>query len=195
MQPLRSIVVLMLAIALAGCSSWDFKTDYAPSAHFDAYRTFAWHPKGVNMPDNPRFNSRMIEDRIRIAVGKTLADKGLTLVASAEDADLLITFHAAVDREMSLSTINSWYGYGYYRGYPYYGGWGSGASTTYVNQWDQGTLIVDLIQNEIGGDDDFLVWRGAASGAVGETRRSPAESQAFIDGILANMFANYPPKQ
>ena len=88
-----------------------------------------------------------------------------------------------------------WYGGPWYGGYPYYGGWGSGASTTYVNQWDEGTLIVDLIQNEIGDDDDFLVWRGAASGAVGETRRSPTESQAFIDGILANMFVSYPPKQ
>ena len=55
MRKLSIPVLLALSLLVAGCSSWDFKTDYAPSAHFDAYKTFAWHPKGVNMPDDPRF--------------------------------------------------------------------------------------------------------------------------------------------
>jgi hypothetical protein len=65
---------------------------------------------------------------------------------------------------------------------------GVGTSSTYVNEWDEGTLLVDII--DAGRNE--LVWRGTATGTV-EPELTPAESQARLDDAAAKLLQTFPP--
>jgi len=139
--------VPLLLVMITSCSSAKFTTDYAPNVDFSKYTTFAWYPGGNNLPEDPRYNTSLVNERLVDAIEYALKGKGLTMVNPAQ-ADLLVVYHGIVQQKTSYTTVNAHYGYSpYYGGYGAWGGWGMGTGTTYANNYDEGTLIVDLLEN------------------------------------------------
>lgn len=179
----------VLLLAAGACKSVQYGADYSPRADFGSYSTWAWNPKGNNLSDDPRFNMEMIEKRIVAAVEATLPDRGLTR-ASVEDADLLVVFHLSINGKLSASTINSFYAYPYYWGYPGPYAWGSPNGG--MASWDEGTLLIDLVENTAG-DDDQLVWRGTAEGGIEKESREPEETERRTRDLVRRILGKYPP--
>jgi len=86
---------------------------------------------------------------------------------------------------MSLQTINSNYGYGH--GW-YGGGFGVGTSTTYVNEWDEGTLLIDVIDAK----KNELIWRGSAQAEL-RKHQDPSEGQEVLNDVVARILRDFPP--
>ncbi len=183
----RLSVVCLLALALgatAGCKGVSYTSDYDTDAGFSKYRTYAWNPKGNNMPNDPRFRGDIVEARIIRSTNKAMQEVGLTPAASAENADLLITFHAGLDARITATQVQAHYGYDYYWG-------GYAVGTTYQAYYDQGTIVFDLMANLPGGEDK-LVYRGHATSGIEEKPREPAEMDQNMDRIMSNILGNYP---
>ena len=73
---------------------------------------------------------------------------------------------------MSVSTYGTSYGGGYGRSRRGRGGWGGGVSTstTSVDEWTEGTLVIEIIDSEL----EELVFTGSAQAKLNEDQ-SPEE--------------------
>ncbi len=175
-------LALVSTLALLACGGGvSVNTDYDPGADFGSYRTYAWADRTESGDDDPRVYNAITMGRVRTAVDRALAAKGYSQ-ATGGGVDFYVAWHGAIEGRMSYQTINSHYGYGW--------GWygGVGTSTTYVNEWDEGTLLVDIVD----ASSNQLVWRGTATGTV-EPELSPVESQARLDDAAAKLLGTFPP--
>jgi hypothetical protein len=186
------VAVPLLLVLVTACGGPRYSTDYAPNVDFSKYRTFAWSPHGNNLPEDPRYNTSLVDARLVDGIEYALKAKGLTMVA-AEDADLHVVYHAIVQQKTSYTTVNAHYGYSpYWGGYGRWGGWGYGAGTTYENNYDEGTLVVDLLEN-VPGAEERIVWRGAVTDTIKKGDRDPMQAQRETREGAVDLFAEYPP--
>lgn len=177
----RLIAAMAMAI-MAGCRSIQVQSDYDPTVSFGAIDTYAWLPpigpeggRGTIMDD-------LLSQRVQRAVNDQLRSKGLELVEPAR-ADLLVAYQMSVEERLDVDTVH--YGYRYGR----WGYAGPAHTTTYVREYEQGTLVIDLIAPE----ERRLIWRG-----VGRTRlrdqATPEQREAHIREVVSAILERYPPE-
>jgi uncharacterized protein DUF4136 len=171
------IMLSLVALLLAGCSSLNVGYDYDEEVDFSSYRTYRW----IRTPSNPGNESQKIvslqDRRVREAVDRELEAKGIRM--DAAKPDLLVAYRATV-RDQTRVYDTGYYrgGYGYRRSY-----WSGGGVQVY--QYQEGSLIVDLIDADL----NQVVWRGNVKGVLGD-HDSALE---LINDAVTKMFKNYPP--
>lgn len=184
MRKLLHVGLVLTLVALAGCKGVKYHSDYSTSVDFSKYRTYAWNPKGNSMSNDPRFRGDIIQARIVRSTEKALNGFGLTKADSAAAADLLLTSITGIDARITATQVESHYGYSYWYG-------SFGWATTYQAYYDQGTIVLDLMENGPG-DEDMLVYRGYGTGGIKEKQREPDDMDRDMDRIMAKILANYP---
>ena len=169
-----------VAAAAAGCSGVTYNDDYDPSIDFSSFQTYAWlQPSGDNTAQK-RGVDEFSERRIINAIEEQLSAKGLSPAGSGTP-DFLVNFYVTTQQKMDVNT--------YYTGWGYYG-WYGGGTQTYVNQWTEGTLIVDFVDFS----DKDLAWRGWAQAAI-EPDLNADQRTRRINEIIGGIFKRFPPKQ
>ena len=180
-------IVTLLALCLpAGCASVRVSHDYDPGADFAALETWSWSPKAPMPTGDIRVDDNSLLDmRVRGAVEAELAARGYRKLESGQP-DFHVAYHAAINERLDVQTVNDYYGYGpgWGWGYPA-GGW---SSRTYVNQYEEGTLILDVSIPET----RHLIWRGTAATEMDDSA-TPAERQQTIRAAVAKMLSYFPP--
>ena len=184
-------LILVLAVVSAGCSSIEVNHDYDPKANFAGLKTYEWLKEPQKPTGDPRIDGNTIlENRIHEAVDKELAARGFKKVTS--DADFFVAYHVSLDKRRSVQTLNSYYGYGpgwgYGYGASYRPGYGAGAPRTYVYEYEEGTLILDIVDPK----NNQLIWRGSAQDEV-HFRSSPEKDQAQLSEAVHLMLETFPP--
>lgn len=164
MRLLASLSLLLLA----GCSTLTVGADYDPKADFSAYKT--WKFTGGTMNDE-RVSKELLEDRLEKALPPAFAARGLT---AAEPADLQVSYFAAVKEKIDIASYPSTYRH-----------W---QGETYVTKYDEGTLILDLVDAR----DQRLVWRGIARDEV-NLLAAPEEREAQLREAVTKLLEQYPP--
>lgn len=184
----RFVLVFSAALVLAasGCVGFAVDTDYDPGTDFSGYRSWYWLPPSPT--GDPRIDNDLVANRIRGAVERSLAARGYAKTSTGEGS-FGIGYHGFIQGKVDVQTVDRYYGYG--PGWGRYGaGYGGMATETYVDQYDEGTLILDIVDTR----SQKLVWRGSTSARVIEDD-SPGErderAQAVVDAILAK----FPPEQ
>jgi hypothetical protein len=124
-------------------------------------------------------------------VDSELAARGFRKVTS--DPDFLVAYHVSLDRRQSVQTLNSYYGYGpgwgYGYGSSYRPGYWAGAPEAYVYEYEEGTLILDIVDPE----NKELMWRGSAQDEV-HFKSTPGEDRAQLNEAVHKMLEKFPPK-
>jgi hypothetical protein len=168
-------MALLLVVSLPAVAQ-KVVVDFDKAASFTNYKTYAW--KEGTPAKSPLNNTRILD-----AIDKQLAAKGFMKVDAEQNPDLVVLYHAAVDIETQINTVNMG---GYYGWYGPYGGLGGGSSTTYVDKIPVGTLRVDI------GDPKAkkLLWQGKGSDTVSE---KPEKLEKTINKTAEKMFKNFPP--
>ena len=179
-----NILLTVLVICIfSGCSteSVSVTTDYDHAAQFGKYKTYTLSP-----PKRGETLSPVGEATLRDALRGEMSRRGIA-EASGKRADLDVVRHAFIQEKVSVQQYTDW---GYNAGsWPYgfghYGFWG-GAPVTYtdVNQYGEGTLILDLVDART----KKLIFRGVGRAVVG----GPQENAAKIREAVTKMFAAYP---
>ena len=183
---IRSFITLGVAAAMvAGCgSSVQYNSDYDPTADFSNIRTYQWAQRTPSGDEDPRVYNDITMRKVKYAVDQALQAKGMRMVSN--NPDVYVAWHGAINGKMSLQTVSSNYGYGY--GWYGYGGMGMGTSTTYVNEWDEGTLLVDIIE----GGKKELIWRGSAQAEL-KKNQDPQAGQEYLNDVVVELLAGFPP--
>ena len=192
----RLLFVIGFAAVATGCASIQVDSDWDPEFDFTRVSTWNYGPDPMKPQGTPILDDDgLLDKRVRKAIEKVLPGRGLT--RDETGPDLKVSFFLVVEDKVDVTTINNSYGYGPGWGtrYGYHGGWGYGpggfGSQTVVDQYKQGTLIIDISVEH--GEGPKLVWRGSGSARLSDKQRTPQESEARALEAVTKIFENYPP--
>jgi Domain of unknown function (DUF4136) len=161
--------VLLAALLLVASVAWaEIKTDYDHKANFAGYKTYSWGK--VQTSDS------LWDQRVKDDVNSQLAAKGLSEVPSG--GDVVVNAMGTTRNQPTLNTF-----------YDGFGGWrwgGFGESTTTVENYQVGTLVVDMFD----GNTKGLIWRGVASGTLSDKTEKNIKN---LDKDVQKMFQHFPP--
>ena len=169
------IVMFTLIVFLSGCSSITVNQDYDPAYDFSKLKTFGFIPitseAGID---------QLSADKLGNAIKTELLAKGYKLETPA-DFGIALMFS-----QQTKTNIQS-YGYGY--GYGAWGGRGMyGTGGVDVTQYQQGTLIIDIIDMPT----QKLVWRGTGSGTMSDSPSVETRTENINNGVN-QILAQFPP--
>jgi len=176
----KTITAVALTLLSVSVFAQDVKTDYDKAENFAHIKTFAI--KIGTAWGNPLGESRVLQE-----FDKSLVEKGWTKADEAK-ADALVLIHGATQVKR---TVDTFYSGGMYGGYGY-GGWagyggGMSSSTTSVNEYTVGTLVVDIFD----GKTKKLIFRGSATDELSD---KPSKNAKKLEKASDKMFKNFPPK-
>lgn len=187
----RPFLAFALAALLGACATIPVGYDFDPQADFQGLQSYTWIEGERKPTGDPRIDGNsLLEARIRDAVDRALVAKGYVKDTTAQP-DFLIDYYVTLDKRASVQTINRYFGYGpgwawYYGGYyaPY--AW----SDTYVYEYDEGTLILDVVSPQ----SRQLIWRGSGTDEVGFVS-TPEQRQDVLNRMAEAILANFPPTE
>jgi hypothetical protein len=148
------------------------KTDYDRNTDFRQYRTYSW--EGIQTRDP------LLVDRIKAAVNADLETKGWRLVETGGDVAVM-----AMETTQDHQTLNTFYD-GFGGGWRWRGFGGFGESTTTVETYKVGTLVVDLFDAHT----KKLIWRGSSSDSLSSKSDKNIKN---LDKEVHTMFSHFPP--
>lgn len=172
---MKKYLLLLLASATLGltsCSPFRVKSDYAETANFNSYKTYKLKIDDLKLND-------IDKDRVLNEISKNLQMKGFSV---GENPDVIINVKANHKKIQDIQRPYGMYGWGG----PY--GWGVDMNRTWTNNYNQGALIIDMIDSRT----QKLVWQGVGEGISVD---SPKSKQKEIPAIVSEIMANYPPKR
>jgi len=186
----RSASIFLVIALVGGCSGIQVSQDYDLSTNFNAYRTFAWAPEPTQKSGDVVIDSPFMDRRIRTAIETTLESKGYPKAAGGRP-DFLVTYQLVVKTQVEIDTVGPAFGWGVYPygywGYPYpY--WGGIDYTTFINQYEVGTLLVDFTDAKT----HQLFWRGIGSRRIYQ-QPTPEKSTERVNRTVGEILAQYPP--
>jgi hypothetical protein len=161
---------IMLLAATASFAQ-QVKTDFDRNTNFSQYKTYSW--------EKVQTQDQLWVDRIKGAVNAALAAKGWTEVPSGGNVAIV-----AIEMTRNQQTLDTFYN-------NFGGGWrwggGFGNSTTTVDNYKVGTLVVDLFDT----NSKKLIWRGSSSETLSDKSDKNIKE---LDKGVQKMFAHFPPE-
>ncbi len=154
---MRLAVLLLTVGAAAGFAKDEARNDFDPAIDFSRYRTFSF-VKGVDVGHTGVLDDPVVRERVKNFVSGAMETRGLREVPQDEKYDLAVRYWLArLDKSEVKPTLSSSLDYGYWGGYPayWYGSWATFYQEYVVENYIEGTLLVDLIDRET----EQLVWR------------------------------------
>ncbi len=165
---------------LTSCSSLKITSDYDKAADFSHYKTYSFNGWANHSDEHINdINKRRFEQ----AFAEEFKSRGFTYVK--DSGDVLVSLFIVIDEKTSVTAYTDHYGdrYGYGRGW----GWGYGYSQTTYDEYDyqQGTLICDVIDTQT----NNLVWQGVGTTVIKE---NPRKREFMIKEAAKKIMATYP---
>ncbi|HZW80993.1 MAG TPA: DUF4136 domain-containing protein [Candidatus Deferrimicrobiaceae bacterium] len=164
-----STLAVLLAFAAVALAQ-DVKTDYDHHANFSQYHTYYWEKVKTTDP--------LWENRIKDAVDHELQAKGWQRVDSGGDVAVMAVGSSRNQQE-------------YQTFYDGLGGWrwgGFGETTTQVENYPVGSLVLDLYDART----KQLIWRGVSSEALSN---NPEKNEKKLDKAVDKMLEHFPPHE
>lgn len=180
----RPIVALFLLL-LAGCASGPrIHTSVAPGIDLTRYERFAF----VELLGTDRAGyASIISRQLSISTQRELELHGPEFVENLKEADLLVNFFGHLNEKIRTRQVaDPWMGPTFYD-YRYgpYSPWPRYSTSTEIQQFSEGTLIIDLIDAET----NQMVWEGTARNEVNERDRREAATR--LDNLVKLIFAEF----
>jgi len=171
-----TLILPLLAISLAGCSSMTVKYDFIPDTEFKTYQTYAWAQleDQTDKVNHRQFgNNPLNYQRVQHAVDNHLQARGY--FKDESNPNFLVAVHGGVEDRVNIATYGYHYGYAGYWGAPYLD----------VYQYQEGSLIIDFVDTQT----KDLFWRGWATDVVDQT----ADPTIKINEAVGKILAYFPP--
>ena len=171
----------VLALALAACSSVQVKSDWDPEASFADLHTWAWQSSTPVLTGDARLDDPLVHKRIQAAIRTALDGRGYRQLLEGKP-DFEVAYHVAINRKLDAQTI--------YTGYGPYRGWGMGGTRTIVDEYEVGTLMIDVVSPVT----KAVIWRGTAQSRL-QDLRTPEEREKRAQEVVDQVLARFPPER
>ncbi len=184
MNPGRVKLLIIVAMAiLAGCAAPQpqIRSNFDKTADFSSFRTYNFMETAGRTADG---YETLVGQAVRTAVEQEMESRGYV---KAAQPDLLVNFSVTVQKVQQVSQIPTagppapyYYRGGYYRTWPAY------SYETWVREYDEGTLLIDIIDAK----RQQLVWEAAGTGRLKQDLTENIEARAR--DAVAGLFTRYP---
>jgi hypothetical protein len=172
----RIIGISIAAALAAGCATMTVSSHVERDVVFSEYVTYDWGPPDQYPVGDPRLDSNpFFQDHVMGAIEKQLDRKGYERALTG-DPDLLIHYHASVNQKLDVYTSDTEHGYYY----PY--------TQPQVVEYDQGTLVVDLVDART----NKVIWRGWAQDVMNGVIDNQARLEKQVDEGVSKMMLMLP---
>ena len=168
----------LASVMLTNCKSiTDLKTtsEFDKETNFTSYESFKFFDH-ISLSDVKDNYSSMNQRNIENAIHKQLKKKGFE---ETETPDLAVNF-LVIDEHKSESITRTSYQEQAYGGLTHL--------DTYIKDYEQGTLIIDLIDIE----KNSLVWRGLGTGVITGNQE---DNEDVINEAVKAILSSFPPKR
>jgi hypothetical protein len=136
-----------------------------------------------NTDDNPEEIRKLLEPTILAAVDQELAKRGFTLAASGQP-DLFVDYYVLIGPGVTSQYQGQFVG-----AVPAWGLPDFAMSTSSLQAYEQGSLIIDVISIK----ERQIVWRAVAAAEI-DRSRTPAQRAKIITDAVTGMLKKFPPK-
>jgi len=147
---------------------------YAISA---SKNTISWKPDSSFIHANERIDGESYRRLLEEAIIVTLKNKGYAFSTDPQQGDLLVSYAAGLETELSDQEITQRFGM-----IP-----GLGGKTPNQDKYEKGTIIVDIFDRK----DNKSVWRGVVQGFA-DLKISPAERSQRLRNIMQQLMTEFP---
>lgn len=178
-------------LAAATFATAQVNVDYDHKVDFSQYRTFQFEPgRIIRNLDLKDADSSLINANVQEAVTADLGKKGLS--PATGNADLTVTFLAGAKKKQEIENAVTSPGFGPGLGFPYGryyatgGWWGTGWDDWWVNDYEQGTLLLDIYDTKT----KELVWRAYAVSDINNYNE-----RKFVDKEVDKALKHFPPRE
>jgi hypothetical protein len=178
-----SRILQSAAVVISALAAWGCATTMNVSSHVQGglavaqYRTYDWGPADALPTGDPRLDKDpFFQDQLEGAVEKQLATRGLER-ATADQADLLIHYHANIDRRIDVNRTERQYGYCQDAG-----------CQSWVVEYQAGTLVLDIVDART----NRLIWRGWAQDSLEGVLDNHHKMAQKITEAVGRMLAMFP---
>lgn len=144
---LMSVLAIMLGVMAVSAAAQSVQSDFDRSFRFSELKTFSFAVQKRPATD-PLASDTLNDGRIRRGLEMQLADSGFRM--ETEKADFVIAYYVTTKNKLNVQD----FGYGPPRWF--------GSRDIRVNQYSEGTLMVDFIDAK----SNQVIWRGRASGTL-----------------------------
>ncbi|QFI39105.1 DUF4136 domain-containing protein [Moritella marina ATCC 15381] len=187
----KGYLVALFSLALTACSSVSVSTDYDQEADFSRLNGFNWLPESaVVEKESAYLNNRIMDERITKAIDKQLVAQGFNF---ASTADFYINYSITAEKKTDIRTYDNYSGYGpswgWGVGYGHRGMSLSAHTETRIDEYQQGSLIIDVIDPK----SLELIWRGIGSKRLPESTDA-AEMDKLVADVVKSILVKFPPK-
>lgn len=172
--------VPVAAVLLAACAAPTptVRSQTEPGTNFSAYQTFGFFDE---LPGQQAPYESFVDKHIKDAIATEMQARGYRREVNGQ---LLINYHRQrTDKVKVTQTAVPTGFYGYRRGFYT---WGGAAVTTDVQNYREGTLLIDVVDAAA----KKLLWESVAVGRVTEDMLENPE--AVIDAAVKQMFLEFP---
>ena len=156
------VTTVLLAALIAAPAAFAAKPNIQWNKDYDFKRvkTYAWQdPQSPSLAQSDPFMHKFIQDEIE----KRLTASGLAKAAAGAMPDVWVTYHGSIENKVQLQSDSYGYGFGGYGmggwGMYGYGAAGPVSTTTRVVEYQEGTLVVDIVDPA----KKELVWRASST--------------------------------
>lgn len=177
MKTINKLLVFGLALLIMSCATFNVSYDYDRSVDFANFKTYKWITE--NMPDDALNQNPFLKKAVISAVDNQLQAKGYKKQESG-DTDFSVAVHGRVQQK---TQVTNWSNYGGYN--PWWGPYGGNID---VSTYDEGTLVIDIIDVK----NKELAWRGLCIGIV-DGYKNDEKGQAMVNENITDVMANFPP--
>lgn len=195
---MKPLILSLVAVLLFSCNPWKYAAEYDHKVDFNSYKTFGllnWDRH------NDDIVSPQAKEYILMAIKEELEARGY--VYQKTGAEMLVSIFAIVQEETNYSAYSN-----HYAGYSGYGSIGVGVSvgsqgtgvgvagygmgpaypyTVYKNDYEVGTLIIDLLDDS----KKQIIWQGVASGRLSNEEAT----ENSVKNKMSRLFGTLPVKK
>jgi hypothetical protein len=170
-------------VLVSSCATVSVATDFDHGTDFSKYRTYkliGGHIINNGVLDD---GNTLVKDRIHRWLADAMQSKGLTAVEGEAQPDLLVAYVAGARRRTEIEGMGPYTpGVG-----PYWntGWWTPGYMDWWTRSYDEGTLVIDLVDAA----SKRLVWRAYTRSEV-----SAPVTDEKVSKVVMKAFKDYPPK-
>ena len=180
-------IALLLALLMwTGCSTVKTNQDYIPNTDFKFIRTLSWESAEQPKAGDERIDNPFLNTRIRDAIQSRFEAKGFTFETGTV-TDVRVRYQYVLRQRIDASDTRGGVGF-------IFGGYGRGGGLALgtggdVYQFDEATLVIDLVSAESG----KLLWRGSGTERFREYS-DPAKAVKDTDALVEAILNQFPPK-
>ena len=142
-----SMLAIMLGLMAVSAAAQSVQSDYDRGFRFSELKTFSFAVQERKATD-PLASDTLNDGRIRSGLESQLTANGFRM--ETEKADFVIAYYVTTKNKLNVQD----FGYGPPRWF--------GSRDIHVNQYSEGTLMVDFIDAK----SNQVIWRGRASGTL-----------------------------